>query len=135
MVSASVGRTAGGRTSRLAARRRRRRWRLIGAALLGAGLALLLAAGYDLWGTGLRTAGGRFVYRVLWTGVGPADSGWVLFPTADPSLTLTTCNPRFSAGQRLVVRAIQVSGPAPGGFLDHLHDPLGSWLVPPVDRA
>lgn len=217
---------AGGRVARLRAGRRRRRWRTAGAAFLFAGLALLLAAGYDLWGTGvgtaraqarirtevrrhglraepipggadgflaiprihldmafvegvdpaalalgpghypgtpmpgqggnvaiaghrtthlapfwsldelvpgdpidLRTAEGRFVYRVLWVGVGPPDSAWVLAPTADPSLTLTTCNPRFSAGQRLVVRAIQVFGPSPGGFLDHLRDPLGSWLM------
>jgi sortase A len=233
MVAAGEALTAGrGRVARLRARRHRRRWRTAGAVLLGAGLALLLAAGFDLWGTGvgtaraqariraevrrhglppepipggadgfvriprihldmafvegvgpdalalgpghypatpmpgqggnvaiaghrtthlapfwsldelrpgdrveLVTARGRFVYRVLWVGVGPPGSDWVLGPTADPSLTLTTCYPRFSASQRLVVRAIQVSGPVPGGFLDHLHDPLGSWLVPPLDRA
>jgi len=37
----------------------------------------------------------------------------VLDPTAVPTLTLTTCNPRFSAAQRLVVQATLVSPPAP----------------------
>jgi LPXTG-site transpeptidase (sortase) family protein len=231
-ASAGSAGAGGDRVARLWARRRRRRWRTLGAVFLCAGLALLLTAGYDLWGTGLgtaraqagirteirrhglraepipggadgflaiprihldmafvegvdpgalalgpghypgtpmpgqggnvaiaghrtthlapfwsldelrpgdridlRTAEGRFVYRVLWVGVGLPDSSWVLAPTADPSLTLTTCNPRFSAGQRLVVRAIQVLGPVPGGFLDHLRDPPGSWLAPPLDRA
>lgn len=230
MVAAGTDRP--GRVARLRARHRRRRWRAGGAVLLCAGLALLLVAVYDLWGTGLgtaraqariraevrrhglrvepipggadgfltiprihldmafvegvgpgalalgpghypgtplpgqggnvaiaghrtthlapfwsldelrtgdrielRTAYGRFVYRVLWVGVGPPDSAWVLAPTADPSLTLTTCNPRFSAGQRLVVRALQVLGPVPGGFLDHLRDPLGSWLAPPARQT
>jgi sortase (surface protein transpeptidase) len=36
----------------------------------------------------------------------------VLDATPRPSLTLTTCHPRFSAAQRLVVRAVQVSGPS-----------------------
>jgi sortase A len=37
--------------------------------------------------------------------VDPSDVS-VLKPTATPSLTLTTCNPRFSASQRLIVRAV-----------------------------
>jgi len=68
----------------------------------------------------LVTAEGTFVYRVAWRRVvDPLDTS-VLEPTRTPSLTLTTCNPRFQAWQRLVVRAVQVFGPAPGGFIDRL---------------
>jgi len=56
------------------------------------------------------TRRGTFVYRVLWVRVMPADASWVLRRTALPSLTLTTCWPRFSNTHRLVVRALQVSG-------------------------
>jgi sortase A len=58
----------------------------------------------------LDTRAGAFVYRVVWRRVvGPYD--WsVIGPTAKPSLTLTTCNPRFSGTERMVVRAILVSG-------------------------
>jgi sortase (surface protein transpeptidase) len=41
--------------------------------------------------------------------------------TGRPSLTLTTCNPRFSQRQRLVVRAVQIYGAVPGGFMDQRH--------------
>jgi len=58
----------------------------------------------------LVTTSGRFEYRVVWVKVLPADAWWVVNPTPRASLTLTTCNPRFFAYQRLVVRAQQVSG-------------------------
>ena len=45
----------------------------------------------------------------------PPTGVWVLAPTKRPSLTLTTCNPRFSAAQRLIVRAVQIGGPFPPG--------------------
>jgi hypothetical protein len=44
------------------------------------------------------------------------------------SLTLTTCWPRFSSRSRLVVRAIQVYGRVPGGF-------LGTRGSPPTQAA
>jgi sortase A len=52
------------------------------------------------------TAGRTFVYRVSGPPrvVGPSDVS-VLDPTAYAQLTLTTCNPRFSATSRLVVTA------------------------------
>ena len=51
------------------------------------------------------TAQGWFVYRVTGTqAVAPTDVA-VVAPTPTPVLTLTTCNPRYSASQRLVVRA------------------------------
>jgi sortase (surface protein transpeptidase) len=51
---------------------------------------------------------------VSWSRVVDPDASWVLAPTDVPSLTLTTCAPRFSASRRLVVRAVQVSGPGMG---------------------
>jgi sortase (surface protein transpeptidase) len=42
--------------------------------------------------------------------VGPRAT-WVVKPTLVRALTLTTCNPRFSSRERLVIRAIQISGP------------------------
>jgi sortase A len=46
-----------------------------------------------------------FTYRVTSQFVvSPSDSA-VLDPTPVASLTLTTCNPRYSASQRLIVRA------------------------------
>jgi sortase A len=58
------------------------------------------------------TRRGRFIYRVEWARVVAPDQVEVLDATPRPSLTLTTCHPRFSAAQRLVVRAVQVSGPS-----------------------
>jgi sortase A len=59
----------------------------------------------------LQTSAGVFQYKVIWVKVTSPTDIWVLKPTQKPSLTLTTCNPRFSARQRLDVRAEQVSGP------------------------
>ena len=42
--------------------------------------------------------------------VAPTDT-WVVDPTPEPALTLTTCHPKGSARQRLIVRAA-LSGPA-----------------------
>jgi sortase A len=59
----------------------------------------------------LETKKGVFVYKVRWLKViAPTDIS-VVAPTKVPSLTLTTCNPRFSAAERLVVRAELVSEP------------------------
>jgi sortase A len=49
------------------------------------------------------TAAGQFRYQVLNSMVVKPSDVSVLAPTADNRLTLTTCNPRFSAAQRLVV--------------------------------
>jgi sortase A len=66
----------------------------------------------------LQTRRGTFLYRVQWVKVVVPSALWVSGPTRRPSLTLTTCNPRFSQKQRLVVRAVQIYGPVPGGFMD-----------------
>lgn len=55
------------------------------------------------------TVQGLFVYHVVSSqAVAPTDVA-VVAPTATPMLTLTTCNPRYSASQRLVVKAALVS--------------------------
>ena len=54
----------------------------------------------------VQTAQGIFQYQVVLTKlVDPSDTS-VLQPTPLPELTLTTCNPRYSASQRLVVQAL-----------------------------
>jgi sortase A len=78
----------------------------------------------------LETAGGRFVYRVLWQRTVAPNATWVAAPTVRPSLTLTTCTPRFSSARRLVVRAVQVYGAVPGGFLDRLPSSAQSAPAP-----
>jgi sortase A len=88
-----------------------------------------LEAGDDIT---LRTREGSFVYRVMWVGVARPNAGWVVAATDLPSLTLTTCWPRFSSTRRLVVRAIQVYGQTPGGFVDHLHQSVEAWTRPPA---
>ena len=53
--------------------------------------------------------GRRFTYRVAGQQVVAPSDTWVIdddpLRTGRPTLTLTTCNPRFSAAQRLVVHA------------------------------
>jgi sortase A len=73
----------------------------------------------------LETAAGEFVYRVLWTRVVSAAAVWVVGPTVRPTLTLTTCNPRFRGIERLVVRAEQIYGATPSGFMDRRARGLG----------
>ncbi len=59
------------------------------------------------------TLQGRFTYRVARSSVvAPSDTA-VLDPSARPELTLTTCNPKYSAAQRLIVVADLVTPPAP----------------------
>ncbi|MEW6153093.1 MAG: class E sortase [Actinomycetota bacterium] len=58
------------------------------------------------------TAAGRFQYDVKeWIIVDPEEGVWVLDDTPDDRLTLTTCHPRFSAAQRLIVIASLVTAP------------------------
>lgn len=59
----------------------------------------------------LRTSEGEFVYEVRWTRVVLPSQSEVLDPTSRPALTLTTCEPKFSAAKRLIVRALQVRAP------------------------
>lgn len=59
----------------------------------------------------LRTSEGEFVYEVRWKRVVLPSQAEVLDPTGRPGLTLTTCDPKFSAARRLIVRALQVRAP------------------------
>jgi sortase A len=57
----------------------------------------------------LQTQYGTFDYRVDQVFVVPEEgSGSVLEQTATPTLVLTTCNPRYSSSQRLIVTADRV---------------------------
>lgn len=57
----------------------------------------------------ITTLQGIFTYAAVSTSVvSPTDTS-VVAPTADNELTLTTCNPRYSASQRLVLHAVFVS--------------------------
>ena len=58
----------------------------------------------------LQTEYGIYNYRVTGTRIIVPSNGSVLAQTEKPTLVLTTCNPRFSASQRLVVLADRVNG-------------------------
>jgi len=53
----------------------------------------------------ITTVQGTFTYRVVDTVVVSPDDVSVVDPTPTPQLTLTTCDPRFSASHRMVVKA------------------------------
>jgi LPXTG-site transpeptidase (sortase) family protein len=57
----------------------------------------------------LATEYGVFNYRVTHKRIIDPSNASVLDPTKPPTLVLTTCNPRFSAAQRLVVFADRVN--------------------------
>jgi sortase A len=69
-----------------------------------------LAKGDDI---SIRTAAGTYHYSVTGQLIVPPSDVSVLDPTPDATLTLTTCNPRYSARQRLVVHATLVPDKSP----------------------
>ncbi|HEY2300626.1 MAG TPA: class E sortase [Acidimicrobiales bacterium] len=69
-----------------------------------------LKAGDDIFVT---TTAGRFRYVVDTSSVVAPSDVSVLKPTTDNRLTLTTCNPRFSAATRLVVVSHLATTPTP----------------------
>ena len=75
------------------------------------------------------TLQGRSNYRVTRSLVVSPDDRSVLAPTAAPRLTLTTCTPKYSAAQRLIVIARLVTPaaptttPRPGGTSNQLAGP------------
>ena len=89
----------------------------------------------------LTTLQGSFTYRVTRNLVVAPDDVAVLRPTATPQLTLTTCNPKYSAAQRMVVEARLTTPPAPATPVSSAPaavgtvsgtDPLdspGTWIV------
>jgi sortase A len=56
----------------------------------------------------LATEYGVYEYRITSTRIIEPSNGKVLLPTDHPSLVLTTCHPRFSAAERLIVFADRV---------------------------
>jgi LPXTG-site transpeptidase (sortase) family protein len=61
----------------------------------------------------LLTPYGRYAYTVTRVFVVPEEgSGVVLEQTTDPTLVLTTCNPKYASSQRLIVEADRVEAPA-----------------------
>jgi sortase A len=81
-----------------------------------------LRAGDEIFVT---TTAGRFRYVVDTSSVVAPTDVSVLKPTADNRLTLTTCNPRFSAATRLVVVSHLASPPTPAA-------PPAATTKPPV---
>lgn len=61
----------------------------------------------------ITTAQGRFRYEVTTTEVVSPSEVAVLDPTTDNRLTLTTCEPRFSASRRMIVTASLMGEAAP----------------------
>lgn len=59
------------------------------------------------------TRQGEFTYEVTESKIVAPTQNEVLDPTEENILTLTTCNPRYSAAQRLIVVAKLVDNPAP----------------------
>ena len=66
-------------------------------------------------GATITTLTGALHYSVTQTLLVTPKEVFVLDPTVNASLTLTTCNPKFSASQRLVVKAVldQARSPKP----------------------
>jgi sortase A len=91
-----------------------------------------LQTGDDIF---VSTKAGRFHYTVIQSSVVAPTDVAVLNPTPDNRLTLTTCNPRFSASTRLVVvgRLVDTPAPAPSPALPSAatgngHAPAGPAL-------
>ena len=61
----------------------------------------------------ITTVQGTFTYSVTGTVIVSPNDTSVVDNTTFPELTLTTCNPRFSASQRLVVHARSTTAPRP----------------------
>jgi sortase A len=60
----------------------------------------------------VRTRAGTFRYEVSDSSVVSPDQVSVLDPTPDNRITLTTCNPKYSAAERLIITATLASPPA-----------------------
>src|SRR5438094_625300 len=97
----------------------RRVVRGIGSVLIFLGVLTLLFVVYHLWGTELGpndpiyvvTRQGQFRYEVIEKKIVSPKDVSVLDATPDNRLTLTTCTPKYSAAQRLIVVA-RLAGPS-----------------------
>ncbi len=77
----------------------------------------------------VRTRAGTFRYEVSDSSVVSPDQVSVLDPTPDNRLTLTTCNPKYSAAERLIIVAT-LAGP-----LAPVAPPSVGPAAPPPDRS
>jgi sortase A len=75
------------------------------------------------------TLAGLFHYRVAETTIVKPNDVFVLDHTTDNRLTLTTCNPRFSASNRLVVISTMTRAPGPAPA-----PPVSAPVTTPVTR-
>ncbi len=75
----------------------------------------------------IQTLTGTFRYTVTQQLIVSPKEVAVLDPTPEASLTLTTCNPKFSASQRLIVKAVLDPERSP--------EPVKAPLEPVVNRA
>ena len=73
----------------------------------------------------VRTVQGEFRYVIDRTTVVRPDQVEVLDATEEARLTLTTCHPRFTARQRLVVSAVLTGEPAPASEAPAAEEPPG----------
>jgi sortase A len=76
------------------------------------------------------TGVGEFRYEVIESQVVSPDAVEVLHPTDDNRLTLTTCHPRYSAAERLIISAKLVTTPVEPPPL-----PEGASPPPPAELA
>jgi sortase A len=82
----------------------------------------------------VRTLQGEFTYEVATTQVVKPNQLEVLTQTEDARLTLTTCEPRFSARRRLVVQAVLQDDPAPSPSTTTTTTVPGAKPAPPVKQ-
>ena len=87
----------------------------------------------------IETPQGLFGYQVVTTKIVDPNDVSVLQPTALPELTLTTCNPRYSSTQRLVVQALLRTSvtntsfvPTPPGKAKSGNNGTGTTTTPPA---
>jgi len=76
----------------------------------------------------VRTRAGTFRYEVSSSSIVSPSEVSVLDPTPDNRLTLTTCNPKYSAAQRLIIVASLAGPVAPV-----VEPPIGAPAAPPRD--
>ena len=89
-----------------------------------------LIPGDDIY---VQTPQGTFAYQVTGSAVVAPTDTQVLSATTVPTLTLTTCNPRYSASSRLVVTAVLRSGLAAGNAAPvSAPRPTTSTTLPPT---
>jgi sortase A len=82
------------------------------------------------------TLGEQFVYKVTSQSIVAPDDTTVLAPTDTPSLTLVTCDPKYTSTNRLIIRAeLDVEASSPGPLRDPTPPSAGKPEPLPDDAA